>query len=718
MQADRKPRRERWVTTHRPPATIGTRRPTADPAAGSRCGLQSTPRVSGSDLAVSLNIGRVYTAFKQHHIDLLVFLMSTGGNRSRFPPAARSYAQVCASGPALQSAGSVRKVLLPTPRTQPHIYRPPTHTHTHTYNYNRTHTTQAHTQKQATLTLDTETRRQAKQYFRIIQATHHKHIAQHSLATRTYPPGMTRQVTKLTQFIKPSTPTDITKNKIQHCTNTWIHDIMQILYDHYTTILDNTPHPDSTLARTVAMGWAEKRYGTRLTTATREILDTRPPPRTENTGDADNNTSNHQRTSTPVTGGDAAKTSNIPTHTHVTASTHRTPAPRPRRPPPQRNTLAIYPAPNRYTQTSTQTHSCTTPTYTHHSTPITSSSTNQHTHNTPAISPITSHPLTSATPPDRPIPLRRKTVHAQVLHKHSSPPNPVSSPPASFPLPPTQPSPPQPSFPPPPTPIPSSPPPPRPPYRSNTVQFITDTISSSPLLNTPSLTDTNGHPGTSGPATSTGGAAVIRTSKNSNGNELPPPQPVGDPLARVLGEPAPHTHRHTPRSFRGNKEQWAFHGEKEIYLIGTSNLARIPPYAQDNVQIDSFSGATTHHFLQAIHRTPPQPHIKHLIISIGINNRELHPEKTTNKQLNLIYQKACTVFPNAQIHIPLIHFSTQLPLTDQANLTKVNNFITSHYDHLTTIPPQHFHTQGDGIHWTQETARRILTHWITQLNLH
>ena len=209
---------------------------------------------------------------------------------------------------------------------------------------------------------------------------------------------------------------------------------------------------------------------------------------------------------------------------------------------------------------------------------------------------------------------------------------------------------------------------------------------------------------------------MIPTNKNSNGNELPSPQPTGGPLAGVLGEPVSRTHRLAPRSFRGNKDQWVFQSEKEIYLIGTSNLARIPPHAHDNVQIDSFAGATTYHFLQAIHRTTPQPHIKHLIISIGINNRELHPDKTTNKQLNLIYQRACTVFPNAQIHIPHIHFSQHLPHTDQANLTRVNNFITTHYHYLTTIPPQQFHTQGDGIHWTQETVRR--THWLTQLNLH
>ena len=203
---------------------------------------------------------------------------------------------------------------------------------------------------------------------------------------------------------------------------------------------------------------------------------------------------------------------------------------------------------------------------------------------------------------------------------------------------------------------------------------------------------------------------MIQRNKNSNQNELPLPQPVGVTQSGDLGEPVLHTHTQAPRSFRGNKEQWTFGSEKEIYLIGTSNLSRIPPHPHGNVQVDSFSGATTYHFLQAMQRTPPHPHVRHLIISIGLNNRELNPEKNTNKQLNLLYQTACTVFPNAQIHVPLIHFSPNLPPTQQANLTKVNSFITSHYSTLSHIPAQQFFTQGDGIHWTQETARRIFTH--------
>ena len=210
---------------------------------------------------------------------------------------------------------------------------------------------------------------------------------------------------------------------------------------------------------------------------------------------------------------------------------------------------------------------------------------------------------------------------------------------------------------------------------------------------------------------------ILNHNKNSTQNEPSPPQPIGGPQSGTLADSAIHTHRQAPRSFRGNKDQWVFQSDREIYLIGTSNLARIPPHSYTNIQIDSFSGATTHHFLQTIHRTSPHPHVKHLIISIGLNNRDLHPDKTTNKQLNQLYQEACTVFPNAQIHIPIIHYSQSLPRTQQTNLNKINSFIESHYSHLTPIPPQHFHTQGDGIHWTEGTAQRILTNWLTQLNL-
>lgn len=68
-----------------------------------------------------------------------------------------------------------------------------------------------------------------KTYFKLIQATHHMRIVEHSLHTNSHPAGMYRQVNKLTHFIKPPSPNDTTTQKISKNTLTWMNNNMLIL---------------------------------------------------------------------------------------------------------------------------------------------------------------------------------------------------------------------------------------------------------------------------------------------------------------------------------------------------------------------------------------------------------------------------------------------------------------------------------------------------------
>lgn len=63
---------------------------------------------------------------------------------------------------------------------------------------------------------------------------------------------MLRQVQRLTDFIKPSTPSENTHMKVQQNTTQWMSNNMTILHDHYTTTISNlantrSPHDDSPL---------------------------------------------------------------------------------------------------------------------------------------------------------------------------------------------------------------------------------------------------------------------------------------------------------------------------------------------------------------------------------------------------------------------------------------------------------------------------------------
>lgn len=132
--------------------------------------------------------------------------------------------------------------------------------------------TNAHTIEQnIALTTTPSIQHITKTYFKLIQATHHKHIIQHALETQTFPVGMMKQVRKLTDFIKPSSPNISTKQKVSVNTNNWMLANMHILLEHYETILNTmfpTGFPFNDSAFQTAVRWAEHRYKHRLCDST------------------------------------------------------------------------------------------------------------------------------------------------------------------------------------------------------------------------------------------------------------------------------------------------------------------------------------------------------------------------------------------------------------------------------------------------------------------
>ncbi|KAG7999370.1 hypothetical protein GBF38_000026 [Nibea albiflora] len=132
---------------------------------------------------------------------------------------------------------------------------------------------------------DSETRHTSKQYFKLLQAIHHKQIMDTALTTGIFPPGMLRQVTRLTDFIKPSTPTTETRTRIHNNTTQWMHNTLTILQQHYiTTIASTDTHHHNPTALQIAIGWAKKRYGHRLTEHTiSTAIEILQPPATSTT---------------------------------------------------------------------------------------------------------------------------------------------------------------------------------------------------------------------------------------------------------------------------------------------------------------------------------------------------------------------------------------------------------------------------------------------------
>lgn len=112
-----------------------------------------------------------------------------------------------------------------------------------------------------------------KTYFKLIQAIHHAEILENANRTNNPPPGMTRQVFKLTDFVKPACPNTETRNKIKQNTDVWMKKTLHILLEHYDELIKEKLRGVERLDREVfekAVGWAKSRYKKKLTNSSVE----------------------------------------------------------------------------------------------------------------------------------------------------------------------------------------------------------------------------------------------------------------------------------------------------------------------------------------------------------------------------------------------------------------------------------------------------------------
>lgn len=108
-------------------------------------------------------------------------------------------------------------------------------------------------------------------------------------------------------------------------------------------------------------------------------------------------------------------------------------------------------------------------------------------------------------------------------------------------------------------------------------------------------------------------------------------------------------------------KDWHLYVIKPILLIGDSNLSRIPPFRDDNIQVDSFPGAKLYHLLKILKKLQPHNEVREVVLLVGLNNcLERVLPKTVEKQLSLLTSLAKQLFPHANVRYPLIHFSTLL----------------------------------------------------------
>lgn len=193
---------------------------------------------------------------------------------------------------------------------------------------------------------------------------------------------------------------------------------------------------------------------------------------------------------------------------------------------------------------------------------------------------------------------------------------------------------------------------------------------------------------------------------NRDDDPLPSHQP---PSPKPLGK----VNVHLPSSRKTS--HWGLNINNKVLLIGDSNVANIPNFTLQEIQVESFAEATFRNIADVIQNSVSHTTVEILILALGFFNRKQNTKSTTIKQVQTALRNARATFSEAQIYIPLIHIPDNLPSGEKENLMDLNKYISDNHRHLTLIDPSHFQTRTDLL-WKRNTAQVIFDHWMEQLN--
>lgn len=162
---------------------------------------------------------------------------------------------------------------------------------------------------------------------------------------------------------------------------------------------------------------------------------------------------------------------------------------------------------------------------------------------------------------------------------------------------------------------------------------------------------------------------------------------------------------------------WGLSVRKKWLFLGDSNLAKIPPYSIEDLQIDSYPGANFLHIHEVMSKATVHVTVEKVLLSFGINSKGQKPKQTLIEQVQTALRTAKKCFPSAEIWIPLINFKPNLTTREQDNPTQLNSHIQKNIPFTPPLDQALFQTTQDDVHWTKETAQEMFNYWTSYLNL-
>lgn len=163
-------------------------------------------------------------------------------------------------------------------------------------------------------------------------------------------------------------------------------------------------------------------------------------------------------------------------------------------------------------------------------------------------------------------------------------------------------------------------------------------------------------------------------------------------------------------------EDWGLRTTKKWVIMGDSNIARLPTHTIPDLQIESFLGANFRHAASILAKTTSQVVVEKVVLSFGLNSKNQKAKETSIKQLQTALRKAKDAFPYSEIWIPIINFSSSLPLHKKESLQQLNSHLHRNMPYLEPLSKALFQMEEDNIHCTKDTAKAMFDHWVTYLN--
>lgn len=547
-----------------------------------------------------------------------------------------------------------------------------------------------------------------KKYFKLLQAVHHSNIIEQSLSTGSPPPGMKKHAWKLTNFIKPSSPTAETLEKVAQNTANWLKTNIQILQEHYDQNiargLEELPDFDPG-AFNKAISWGRTRYKKKLTNTTlgtlKSLLQTsKNPPsdgtpptwdetdfpsltrggtpepvstavgeeRTQHNKIRDSNKHNQTKINLPL---------NLPlsiqTPAEVMGKTVRAPS------------LGLKESRGeRVADRKTLWVEASVEVRTHEEKDLSSQQEHSLGSTRSDDSSATISQLGKAKAPEK----EREEVKNQEINVADKNKDVKWAP------------------------------------TSNVAVVADDLISSAPLAGSQG----SGLGAERAPLRqeeTLSGHEMMNVGQNTNDRHdrsgptsEPPSNTTAVDLSLVPAPPSrsePVRHRNTDRKIA----DWSLEVVKPIVIMGDSNLSRIPLFEDDRLQVDSFPGASFYHLRGVLQKLPPNPNVEKVVLAAGLNNcLSEQMAETTRKQLQLLLTMARGRFPNAEIYVPVINISDRLKEKQKGLLKGLNEYIVNKCRFLPELNPLRFETMHhDPVHWTPGTAKQILELWMDELNM-